>query len=158
MKTEKWANIVLCLVIFGIIAFGIQKVASAPDFISFLNPEATVNERVRALEHDVVLEQYNIGINQVSKEAKAHFKISNKSESAISNIELSCTYHDRQGIYWGRGTWVVYDKIESGAVGNVMLTDKRYISYRVTPDTIKCSIVDLCIDGNIAANHEKPDH
>ena len=141
-RGSAWANVVLCASILLLFGYGVKRVSDAADPVSLLNPERQVGQVVKEFGDYLRLDNYWFELNQVSKVVTARFTITNGSDAELRDFIISCDYRDREGNYHGRGKWVVYDTLGEHHQKNYVVSEKRYISHRVTPDSIACRIID----------------
>ncbi len=133
-----WANFFLCFLIFLAVAFAVKRISEASDLVTLINPE------VQATPHAglVSLESYRFEINRVTRQVQADFTLINKSAVLVRDIVISCDLKDRSGEHWGNGEWIIYDSLAPETSKDFEIKDKRYISHRVTPDSITCRVID----------------
>ncbi len=142
-KREKllqwWANIILCALIFLAIGFAVKRVSEAADLVTLINPEVQASPRAE----QVSLDSYRFDINRVTRQVQASFTLTNKSAALLRDIVIYCDLEDRSGEHQGSGKWVIFDSLAAESSQNFELRDKRFIPHRVTPDSIKCRVIDV---------------
>ncbi len=143
MSKKQWANSVICLIILLVLVYGVKRIAEAPDLVSLFNPEVEISSEAAALEDKVILERVQLNINQVTKQVKATFELTNRSSMSISDVSISCDFYDNNAQFWGRGSWKIYQTLRSNQSERYVLTDKRYISYLARGEQTVCKIVDF---------------
>jgi len=147
MKKEQLAKIIVCLIIFSAVAYGVKITSDATDVVALLNPETGISKRAKALGHQVLLDDYTVRINQVTKQVNARFDLTNKSQHSVFDIVVSCELLDSTGEKRGYGRWFIHETVEPDSSGSYLLEEKRYISHLVNPDMISCRIVDAKTSG-----------
>ncbi len=143
MNKRQWANGLISLMAVMVFVYGLSRIAGAPDIVSLFNPEVEISSEAAALEDTVTLDGFQLHVNQVTKQVKAVFELSNKAKTAISDMSIVCDFYDDNGGSWGRGRWKIYDALPADHSGTYALTDRRYISYHVRAEQSRCRIVDL---------------
>ena len=143
MSRKEWANIVLCLLVFGVAGYGIHLIAGASDIVDLFNPEPKVSSVVADLGELVSLDSSEFEINGVSKQVKAGFRITNNSHGPVKDIVITCDLKDRKNELRGREKWVIYDTVAPLESAHFVLEDRRYISHLVVPESISCRVIDL---------------
>ena len=143
VKREKmlqwWANIFLCALIFLAIGFAVKRVSEAADLVTLINPEVQASPRAGL----VSLDSYRFEINRVTRQVQADFTLTSKAPVLLRDIVIYCDLEDRSGEHRGSGKWVVYDSLAAESSQNFKLQDKRFISHRVNPDSIRCRVIDV---------------
>ena len=130
-----------------VFVYGVKRIAQAPDLVSLFNPEAAISGEASALKDKVTVDGVQLNINQVTKQVKAAFELSNRSDMSIKDISISCDFHDSNGEFRGRGRWKIYETLPANHSDRYVLTDRRYISYLVRPEQTACKIVDVVTSG-----------
>jgi hypothetical protein len=152
-KTDKklkwWANILLCGIIFLCIGYGVKRVSEASDVVALFNPEVVSSPRAGLMN----LDSYTFEWNQLTRQVKADFSLTNNSDTSMRDMLIYCDLQDRSGVHRGSGRWVIYDSISAKSSQNYVVEDKRYISHMVTPDSISCRIIDARTAGVSIASH-----
>ncbi len=152
---KRWANLGLCLIIFLLIGYGINRVAEAPDLVSLLDPGIVPNPRVEQLGQQLELADYRFDLHQVGNRVRAEFTLVNGGSHPLRDIGISCEFYDHTGEKRGRGHWVIYDTVEPGSTKRYELVDQRYISHLAAPEAGVCHIVDvLSASGRLIAEHQ----
>lgn len=147
MRKKQWANGVICLMVLLVLVYGVKRIAQAPDLVSLFNPEVEISSEAAALEDKVILEGVQLNINQVTKQVKATFELTNRSSMSIRDVSISCDFHDNKAQFWGRGSWKIYQTLRSNQSERYVLTDKRYISYLARAEQTVCKIVGFVSSG-----------
>ena len=155
MRKKQWANVVITLMVLIVFVYGVKRIAEAPDFLSLFNPEVEISSEVEALKGEVLLETYRLSINQATKIVKATFELNNKSNNTVSDVTISCDFHDNSGEFWGRGKWKIYETLRPTQSTHYMLKDKRYISHRAIEEQTSCKIVDFISSGESSISDDK---
>ncbi len=153
-KREKmlqwWANIFLCILIFLAIGFAVKRVSEAADLVTMINPEVQASPRAEL----VSLDAYRFEINRVTRQVQADFTLTSKSGASLRDTVIYCDLQDRSGERWGSGKWVIYASLAAETSHNFELQDKRFISHRVTPDSIRCRVIDTSPAAPVVASAE----
>jgi len=154
LKTDKklkwWANVLLCAIIFLLIGYGVKRVSEVSDVVALFNPEVIPRPPARLL----ILDSYKFEWNQLTRQVKADFSLTNNSDASMRDMLIYCDLQDRSGEHRGSGRWVIYDSISPKSSQHYVVEDKRYISHMVTPDSIICRIIDARTAGVAVASHE----
>lgn len=147
MTKKQWANSIICLIILMVFVYGVKRIAQAPDLVSLFNPEVAISAEASALKDKVTIEAVQFNINQVTKQVKAAFELSNRSALSIKDVSISCDFHDSNGEFRGRGRWKIFETLPANHSDRYVLTDRRYISYLARPEQTACKIVDVVTSG-----------
>lgn len=139
---SRWANVMLCLVIFLLVGYVINRVAEAPDIVSLLDPGVKPGPRVAALGDRLVLTDYHFELHQVGNRVRAAFALVNNADQPVRDMVIACEFFDRSGEKRGSGRWVIYDTLPARSEGRFVLQEQRYISHLVAPEASNCQIVD----------------
>lgn len=158
MKSNVWANAVLCIIVFLIIGYAVSRVAQAPNLPSLLKPEVEESPLVRSLHDSLLLEGYQFEINQVTKQVRAEFDVNNEGKNPVRDIVVSCDLRDRSGQSYGQGRWVLYKSLAAKTAHRYIVEDQRFIPYQVIPESISCRIIDVESAETAVASHEEGGH
>ncbi len=149
MNKKQLANALISLVAVMIFVYGLSRIAGAPDIVSLFSPEVEISSAAAALEDTVTLDDFELNINQVTKQVKAVFKLSNRAKITISDMSIVCDLYDANGGSWGRGRWKIYADLPANGSETYVLTDRRFISYHVRAEQSRCRIVDVKRSGKV---------
>jgi len=157
MKMKQIANVVLCLIIFLVVGYGVKRVTEAGGIVELLSAGAPADAHAAATE-SVVLERAKFELNQITKQVTATFVLANRSGEEVRDVRIDCRLLARDGQNWGTGRWVVYGKIAAHQQLERTIVDQRYISHRVTADSITCQVAGYDAAGQAAAGHGQEGH
>ncbi len=143
MNSKQWANAIVCLTALMIFAYGVSRIAAAPDIAALLSPEVAVSKMAAARADTVILDGFELTVNQVTKRTKAVFRLTNKTKASVRDISILCDFYDDSGTSWGRGRWDIYDTLPAGRSETFVRADRRFISYHVRPEQSRCTIVNV---------------
>jgi hypothetical protein len=155
MRKKQWANVIVTLIVLIVFVYGVKRIAEAPDLVSLFNPEVEISSEVGALKDKVLLETFRLSINQATKIVEATFELNNKSHHTVSDVTISCDFHDNNGEFWGRGNWKIYETLPPNYSTHYVLEDKRYISHRAIEEQTSCKIVDFISSGESSISDGK---
>ncbi len=141
MNKKQWANGLISVIVLMVFVYGLSRVAGAPDIVSLFSPEVEISSVAAALADKVTLDGFRLDINQVTKEVEAAFRITNNSQTSISDMLIVCDFYDDDGRSWGKGRWEMYASLPANHTQTYVLTDRRYISYHVRAEQSRCRIV-----------------
>ncbi len=160
MNAKILGNVGICLVIFGVFAFFIDKVVSAPDVVTLLKPPVEQSPEVKYLGEKLSLEKYNVLFGQVGNKVDASFTVRNDSDSVVKNFTIYCTLHDEAGKQWGDSSWKVFGSLPAKASEEYPFSDRRYISHHAISRESRCEIVDagLAAGNVVLASAEEQHH
>ena len=143
MKKSQFANSVLCLIVFAALVLGLSFVAKAPDVVALLNPAPQVAEVVKRYGQEVLLSSAVIRSNQVTHQTRARFSLANRGSNTVRNLTIICALKDREGNFWGRQQWRIYEAIEPGDQRDFEINDRRYLSHHARLDNSSCFLQDF---------------
>lgn len=155
MRKEQGANVIVTLIVLIVFVYGVKRITEAPDLVSLLNPEVEISSEVDVLKDKVLLETFRLNINQATKIVEATFELNNKSHNTLSDVTISCDFHDYNGKFWGRGSWKIYETLPPNYSNQYVLEDKRYISHRAREEQTSCKIVDFISSGESSISDDK---
>ena len=151
MNKKQWANGLISVMVLMVFVYGVSRVAGAPDIVSLFSPEVERSSVAAALADKVTLDGFRLGINQVTKEVEAAFRLTNNSQTSITDMLIVCDFYDAEGRSWGKGRWEMYVSLPANHSETYVLKDRRYISYHVRAGQSSCRIVDFKRSGKAEA-------
>jgi hypothetical protein len=137
------ANVALCLVIFLLVGYGIERVADAPDFVGLFEHSVMPGPRVETIGRPIDLVDYRFDLHQAGNRVQATFVLANRGDRQVRDLVIACELYDRSGEKRGVDRWVIYDTLAAESEGRYVLEEQRYVSHQVDPDAVTCRIVDV---------------
>ena len=131
MSGRFWANVLLCVVIFGLAVVGVNKISASTGVMDLLLPPVQPEQFVLDNQDKIELGGVRIRVREAGNLVDVIFAVDNNSEQAVAGVEILCSFYDAEGNYQGRSRWQTHDTIEAGNRGLFSFTTEQYMSEAV---------------------------
>jgi len=130
MTKKFWANLALSLVLGSLAIVAVTKISSAltPKGLFITEPQPSA-EAAQLLSH-VFLVNYDLVVKP-DHMYEASFQISNKSHTAVKNINVLCEFTDKEGQYADRQWWKLNEVVPPAHTINISSVSRRFVSTKI---------------------------
>jgi len=142
MGKKIWANLVLCVVLGGLFAFGITSVSSALTAKGLFVTEPEPTAEVAGLLANVQLVNYNLS-EDPNRMVRADFVVRNSSEQDVKNLSVQCEFFDPEGKFLDRKTWLLSGSLPAGKTITQNTISKRFVHSQAKG--MQCQLVDFAL-------------